>query len=71
MTDKIPSHVREWQERSLEPIYPFVYFDVLFVFVKEGVRVVNKAVYTVIGINPKGQKDVSGFWVSETESVHF
>lgn len=71
MVDKILPYVREWQGRPLEPIYPFVYFDAMFVSVKEGARATKKALYTVIGINLKGQKDVLGLWVSETESAHF
>ncbi|WP_068558145.1 IS256 family transposase, partial [Thermotalea metallivorans] len=71
ITDKILPFIRDWQNRPLEPIYPFVYFDALFVSVKEGHRTAKKAVYTAIGIDLSGRKDVLGIWISETESAHF
>lgn len=42
ITDKILPYVRDWQERPLEPIYPFVYFNAMFVSVKEGHRSIKK-----------------------------
>jgi putative transposase len=71
MVDKILPYVREWQARPLEPVYPFVYFDAMFVSVKDGARATKKAVYSVIGVDLKGRKDVLGLWMSETESAHF
>lgn len=71
MVDKILPYIREWQGRPLEPVYPFVYFDAMFVSVKDGIKATKKAVYTVVGIDLKGRKDVLGLWLSETESAHF
>ena len=71
MVDKILPYVREWQCRSLEAVYAFVYFDAMFVPIKDGVKATRKAVYSVIGIDLKGHKDVLGLWMSETESAHF
>lgn len=71
MVDKILPYVREWQGRPLEPVYPFVYFDAMYVSVKDGIKAAKKAVYTVVGIDLNGRKDVLGLWVGETESAHF
>ncbi|MDK2801645.1 MAG: putative transposase [Clostridiales bacterium] len=48
-----------------------VYIDALFVSVKEGHRAVKKAVYSAIGSDLSGRKDVLGIWISERESAHF
>ncbi len=47
------------------------YIDAMFVSVKDSVRATKKAIYTVVGIDLHGQKDVLGLWISETESAHF
>jgi putative transposase len=34
-------------------------------------RVVNRCLYTVLGINTEGHKEVLGMWLSENESASF
>jgi len=71
ITDKILPAVMEWQSRPLESIYPVVYFDgIMFKVRKEG-KIINKCVYTVLGIDMTGRKDILGLWVSDTESAAF
>lgn len=70
-TDQVLEEVREWQTRPLDPVYPILYLDALIVKVKENGRVINKAVYLVIGVNLQGLKEVLGIWIAETEGAKF
>jgi len=38
---------------------------------KESGRVINKAVYLVIGVNLQGLKEVLGIWIAENEGAKF
>lgn len=71
IVDRVQPHLAEWQSRPLCPCYPFLYIDALVVPVKSEGKAVNKAVYSVIGINTEGIKDCLGFWISDKEGAHF
>jgi len=34
-------------------------------------RIINKAAYSVLGINMDGQKDILGIWIGENKSASF
>ena len=70
-TEAVLAEVRAWQTRPLDSVYPILYLDALIVKVKENGRVVNKAVYLVIGVNLQGLKEVLGIWIAETEGAKF
>ena len=71
ITDKIIEKVREWQSRPLERIYPFVWLDAIHYNIKEDGVYVHKAVYTVLGVDLNGKKDVLGLYISESEGAAF
>jgi putative transposase len=71
ITDKILPEVNEWQNRPLESIYPIIYFDGIMFKSRKDSQIINKCVYSVLGIDMNGQKDVLGIWLSETESASF
>lgn len=71
VTDKILPVVTEWQSRPLERIYPIIYLDAIHFKVRKENRIINKAAYSVMGINLDGQKDILGIWVGENESASF
>ncbi|AEG16037.1 transposase mutator type [Desulfofundulus kuznetsovii DSM 6115] len=71
ITDKILPMISEWQSRPLERIYPVVFLDAIHFKVRKDGRIVNKAAYSVLGINMAGQKEVLGIWVGEHESASF
>jgi len=71
ITDKIMPDVTEWQSRPLSEIYPVVFFDGIQFKVKKDGKVINKCVYTVLGVDMDGKKDILGIWISETESASF
>ncbi|HKM42937.1 MAG TPA: IS256 family transposase, partial [Limnochordia bacterium] len=71
ITDKIMPLVAEWQSRPLEKVYPIVFLDAIHFRVRKDNRVLNKAAYSVLGINVSGHKDILGIWVGEAESASF
>jgi transposase-like protein len=71
ITDKIISKVKEWRERPLEKIYSFIWLDAIHYKIKEDGRYITKAVYTVLGVNLDGRKEVLGLYISESEGANF
>ena len=71
VTDEVLEDVQAWQSRPLDPLYPIVFLDALYVKMRHEGRVENRAVYAVIGINIEGRKDVLGLWTSQTEGAKF
>ena len=71
ITDKILPEVNEWQNRPLEAIYPIIYFDGIVFKSRKDNQIINKCVYTVLGIDMEGRKDILGTWISENESASF
>jgi transposase-like protein len=71
ITDKILPMVAEWQSRPLDRVYPVVFLDAIHFKVRKENRIVNKAAYSVLGINMAGQKEILGIWIGENESASF
>ena len=71
VTNKIIPVIREWQQRPLQEVYVHVVMDAIHYKVRQDGRIVNKAVYIVIGIDTDGYRDILGMWVGENESARF
>ena len=71
ITDQIIPEIKEWQERPLDDVYPFVFIDAVHFSVREDNRVVKKAAYIVLGINSSGFKEILGIWIGENESAKY
>ncbi len=71
ITDKIIEKVKAWQNRPLETLYPFVWLDAIHYKIKDGGKYVSKAVYTVLGVNMEGKKEILGLYLSESEGANF
>lgn len=71
VTDKLIPELKQWQQRPLESIYPFVWLDAIHYKIKQDGRYENKAVYTVLGLNLEGKKDILGLYLSESEGANF
>ncbi|MCK5294485.1 MAG: IS256 family transposase, partial [Arcobacteraceae bacterium] len=71
ITDKIIEKVKAWQDRPLEPIYTFMWLDAIHYKIKDGGKYDTKAVYTVLGMDKKGKKDVLGLYIGESEGANF
>lgn len=71
ITDRLLALVADWQNRALQPIYLIVWLDAIYFKVRQGHRVVSKAMYVAIGLDTEGRKEVLGFWVAQSESAAF
>lgn len=71
ITEKVLEVAKEWQARPLQKIYPITYFDAIHYKVRENGKVVTKAVYTCLGIDTEGKKEVLGLWIGESEGAKF
>jgi putative transposase len=71
ITDRIMPAIAEWQGRPLEAVYPVAFLDGIVFKVRKDARVINKCLYTVLGINMEGRKEILGMWMSENESASF
>lgn len=71
ITDRIVPEIKEWQQRPLDPIYPFVFLDAIHYKIKDDGRVLNRAAYVVLGVTIEGNKDILGIWIGENESSKF
>jgi putative transposase len=71
VTDRVIEQVTAWQSRPLDTVYPIVYLDCIVLKIREGMRVINKAVYLALGVNLEGHKELLGLWLSENEGAKF
>lgn len=71
ITDKLMPAVAEWQSRPLEAVYPIVFLDGIVFKVRKDSRVINKCLYSVLGISLEGRKEILGMWLSDNESASF
>jgi putative transposase len=71
ITDKIMPTLQEWQIRPLDSLYPIVFLDGIVFKVRKDAKIINKCVYSVLGINMDGRKEILGIWISENESASF
>jgi putative transposase len=71
VTDAVLEDVAAWRTRPLEAVYPIVYFDALFVKVREDRSVRSRACYLALGVTCDGEREVLGLWWQETEGAKF
>lgn len=71
ITDRILPVLKEWQNRPLYSIYVAVWLDAMYYKVRVDGKVVTRVLYSVIGLNLQGKKDVLGIYLSESEGAKF
>jgi putative transposase len=71
VTEAVEAERKAWQNRSLDAVYPIVYFDALVVKVRQDGRVINKAIHLALGVNLAGRKELLGLWMTQNESSKF
>ena len=71
ITDRIIPEIREWKERLLQTVYPIVFLDAMHFKAKENGKIINKAVYTILGIDCDGRKDILGLYTGESEGAKY
>src|SRR3954452_6365900 len=65
VTDAVVEEMTAWQARPLDPVYPVLLIDAIYLRVRDG-QVANRPVYVAMGITVDGIRDVLGFWVGPT-----
>lgn len=70
VTDKLIPELQAWRERDLEAIYPIVWLDAIHYKIREHGRYTSKAVYTILGLNIEGKKELLGLYLSDQEGAH-
>jgi len=72
ITADLDAEVSAWRNRSLEPVWPIVYFDGIVVHVRgENRRVSQHTIYVALGVNLDGKKELLGLWLSQNEGAKF
>ncbi|WP_195510431.1 IS256 family transposase [Clostridium tyrobutyricum] len=71
ITDKVMGSAAQWQNRTLDEIYPIVYMDAVHFKVREEHKIVTKAAYICMSLDMKGYKDILGIWIGEAEGAKF
>ena len=67
VTNSVMEEVIEWKNRPLDTVY----LDCIVLKIRQNKRVINKAIYLVLGINIEEHKELLGMWVSENEGAKF
>jgi len=71
ITDRIMPIIKEWQVRPLKKMYVHLVMDAMHCKVRQDGKIVNKAVYIIIGTDIDGMKEILGMWIGEQESSKF
>lgn len=71
VTDKLLPEIGEWRSRPLETVYPVVFLDAIHFKAREDGRVTTKAIYSVMGIDQTGHKDILGLYIADSEGANF
>lgn len=62
VTDALIPKLEAWRQRPLDAVYPFVWLDAIHYKVKEDGRYVSKAIYTILGLDISGKKELLSFF---------
>lgn len=66
VTDAVTEEITTWQNRPLDPVWPVVYIDALWVKIRDG-AVANRPVYLAVGVDLDGCKHILGLWIGPGE----
>jgi len=72
ITEDLDAEVIAWRSRSLDSVWPIVYFDGIVVHVRgTNGRVSKHTIYVALGVDLEGKKELLGLWLSENEGAKF
>ena len=71
VTDKLLPELDAWRTRSLESVYPIVWMDAMFFKIREDGHIKSKPLYSLMGLNQCGQREILGVYVCESEGAKF
>ena len=64
ITDCVLEELNEWQNRPLKKFYPFIFVDCMYVTMRYEYESKETAVYTILGYDIDGHKDILGIWLN-------
>ncbi|WP_372460272.1 IS256 family transposase [Nocardia coffeae] len=67
VTDAVTEEITIWQNRPLDPVWPIVYIDALWIKIRDG-AVSNRPVYLAVGVDLDGCKHILGLWIGPADS---
>ena len=71
ITDVILPEVEECRNRTLKKFYAFLLVDCMYVSVRSDYEAKEMAVYTILGYDLEGQKEILGLWMGVSESKNY
>lgn len=72
VTEDLEADLKTWQSRSLQSVFPIVFFDGIVVHVRgTDSKVSPHTVYVALGIDLDGKKELLGLWIAKTEGAKF
>lgn len=71
ITDRVIPMIREWQSRPLDRLYPIIWMDAMHFKIRVEGQVKSRALYTVLGVDMEGRKEVLGLYQGDNESASF
>jgi putative transposase len=72
ITTDLDAEVSAWRTRTLEPVWPIVYFDGIVLHARgANGRVAQRTMYVALGVNLQGHKELLGLWLGENEGAKF
>ncbi len=71
ITDVILPEVEEWRNRPLKKCYAFLFVDCMYVSVRSDYEAKEMAVYTILGYDLEGRKEILGLWMGVSESKNY
>jgi putative transposase len=72
ITADLDAEATAWRTRTLDAVWPIVYFDGIVVHVRGASgRVSPHTIYVALGINLEGRKELLGLWLGENEGAKF
>ncbi|WP_083753588.1 IS256 family transposase [Actinosynnema sp. ALI-1.44] len=64
ITDKVIEGMVEWQNRPLDPVYPVIFIDAIYVKIRDG-QVANRPIYVALAVTCEGRRDILGLWAGD------
>ena len=61
ITDCVLDELNDWQSRPLKSCYPFIFVDCMYVNIKRSYETQKCAIYTILGYDIDGKKDILVF----------
>ena len=71
ITESVIGEVEEWRNRPLNKCYAFLFVDCLYVSLRREYETKEEAVYVILGYDLKGEKQILGLWMGESESKNY